>query len=182
MSAANKRPLSPFMIGPYYKPQMTSILSITHRATGAALVAGTLLLVYWLVWAARGPGFYESAQSVLGSMLGQLLLFLWTWALFYHLANGIRHPVSYTHLDVYKRQARGPGFYESAQSALGSMLGQLLLFLWTWALFYHLANGIRHLFWDAGYGFEMEQATKSGWWVVWSSIILTFLCLSLIHI
>jgi len=123
MSAANKRPLSPFMIGPYYKPQMTSILSITHRITGAALVAGTLFLVYWLVWAARGPGFYESAQSVLGSMLGQLMLFLWTWA-----------------------------------------------------LFYHFANGIRHLFWDAGYGFELEQATKSGWWVVWSSIILTFLC------
>ena len=39
--SANKRPLSPFMIGPYYKPQMTSILSITHRATGASLVVGT---------------------------------------------------------------------------------------------------------------------------------------------
>ena len=48
--------------------------------------------------------------------------------------------------------------------------------LWTWALFYHLANGIRHLFWDAGHGFEMEKATQSGWAVVWSSIILTFLC------
>jgi succinate dehydrogenase / fumarate reductase cytochrome b subunit len=56
------------------------------------------------------------------------------------------------------------------------MLGQLFLFLWTWALFYHLANGIRHLFWDAGYGFELDEAAKSGWWVVWSSIILTFLC------
>ncbi|HNW79819.1 MAG TPA: succinate dehydrogenase, cytochrome b556 subunit, partial [Candidatus Competibacteraceae bacterium] len=59
---------------------------------------------------------------------------------------------------------------------LGSMLGQLFMFLWTWSLFYHMANGIRHLFWDAGYGFEMETATKSGWAVVWSSIILTFLC------
>ena len=123
MSAANKRPLSPFMIGPYYKPQMTSILSITHRATGAGLVVGTLVLVYWLVSAARGPGFYAQAQVVLGSMLGQLLLFLWTWA-----------------------------------------------------LFYHLANGIRHLFWDAGYGFELEDAARSGWAVVWSSIILTLLC------
>ena len=121
--SANKRPLSPFMIGPYYKPQMTSILSITHRITGAALVVGTLLLVYWRGGAARGPGFYEQAQSVLGSMLGQLLLFLWTCA-----------------------------------------------------LFYHLANGIRHLFWDAGRGFELDEATRSGWWVVWSSIILTFLC------
>ena len=121
--SANKRPLSPFMIGPYYKPQMTSVLSITHRATGAALVVGTLLLVYWLAAAGVGPEAYEHAQAVLGSMLGQLLMFLWTWA-----------------------------------------------------LFYHMANGIRHLFWDAGYGFEMKDATKSGWWVVWSSIILTFLC------
>ena len=123
MSAANKRPLSPFMIGPYYKPQMTSVLSITHRATGAGLVVGTLLLVYWLAAAAAGPEAYEHAQAVLGSILGQFLMFLWTWA-----------------------------------------------------LFYHLANGIRHLFWDAGYGFGLPDAAKSGWAVVWSSIILTFLC------
>ena len=121
--SANKRPLSPFMIGPYYKPQMTSVLSITHRATGAGLVVGTLLLVYWLAAAALGPESYKHGQAVIGSMLGQLFLFLWTWA-----------------------------------------------------LFYHMANGIRHLFWDAGYGFEMEQATKSGRWVIWSSIILTVLC------
>lgn len=72
--------------------------------------------------------------------------------------------------------AVGPKAYEHAQVVLGSKLGQLFLFLWTWALLYHMANGIRHLFWDAGYGFELEDATKSGWAVVWSSIILTFLC------
>ncbi len=121
--SASKRPLSPFMIGPYYKPQMTSVLSITHRITGVGLVVGTLLLVYWLASAAAGPEAYKHAQSVLGSMLGQLLLFLWTWA-----------------------------------------------------LFYHLANGIRHLYWDAGKGFELDEAAKSGTWVIWSSIILTFLC------
>lgn len=121
--SATKRPLSPFMIGPYYRPQMTSVLSITHRITGAALVFGTLLLVYWLAAAALGPQAFHHAQAVLGSMLGQLLMFLWTWA-----------------------------------------------------LFYHMANGIRHLFWDAGYGFEMPDATKSGWAVIWASIILTVLC------
>lgn len=123
MSAANKRPLSPFMIGPYYRPQMTSVLSITHRITGAALAVGTLVLVYWLAAAALGPEAYARAQGVLSSMLGQLVLFLFTWA-----------------------------------------------------LFYHLANGIRHLVWDAGCGLEIEQATKSGWAVVWSSIVLTLLC------
>jgi succinate dehydrogenase / fumarate reductase cytochrome b subunit len=53
------------------------------------------------------------------------------------------------------------------------MLGQLLLFLWTWALFYHLCNGIRHLFWDAGYGFDLETTYKSGKAVIGASVILT---------
>jgi succinate dehydrogenase / fumarate reductase cytochrome b subunit len=51
-----------------------------------------------------------------------------------------------------------------------------MLFGWTWALFYHLCNGIRHLFWDAGYGFEIEAAYKSGKAVIVVSLVLTFLC------
>lgn len=118
----NKRPLSPFMIGPYYKPQLTSMLSITHRATGVFLTLGTLVLVYWLVALATGPEAYEHAQAIIGSMLGQLLLFLWTWA-----------------------------------------------------LFYHLCNGIRHLYWDTGRGFTMDAVYKSGKLTVAASVVLTLL-------
>lgn len=58
-------------------------------------------------------------------------------------------------------------------SGLGSPLGLMLLFVWTLALFFHLCNGIRHLFWDAVLGFELKTIYLSGWVVVFSSIGLT---------
>ncbi len=119
MSTQN-RPLSPHL--QVYRPQLTSMLSFSHRATGVALAVGTLLLVWWLVAAASGPEAFAVVQ----------------------------------------------GF-------IGSILGRLLLFGWTLALFYHLCNGIRHLFWDAGYGFELKQAYASGWLVLLASLALTLL-------
>lgn len=71
--------------------------------------------------------------------------------------------------------AAGPDAYHRAQSFMGSWLGVLLLFGWSVALFYHLCNGIRHLFWDAGYGFELSQAYTSGWAVVIGTGTLTVL-------
>ncbi|MBM3523199.1 MAG: succinate dehydrogenase, cytochrome b556 subunit [Alphaproteobacteria bacterium] len=54
------------------------------------------------------------------------------------------------------------GFYAGYMSFLRSGFGMLMLFGWTVALFYHLLNGIRHLFWDAGIGFDLETTRKSG--------------------
>jgi succinate dehydrogenase / fumarate reductase cytochrome b subunit len=85
------RPLSPHL--QVYRWQLTSVLSILHRAAGVVLSAGTILLVGWLVAAASGPEAYEGVQNFLGSWLGLLLLFGWTASLFYHLCNGIRHLV-----------------------------------------------------------------------------------------
>ena len=118
--AAGDRPLSPHL--QVYNPQLTSVLSIMHRITGVALAVGTLLLVYWLAAAAGGPESYAAAQ----------------------------------------------GF-------IGSFIGRLLLFGWTVALFYHLANGIRHLFWDAGYGYELPAVYRGGWLVVAATGVLTVL-------
>ena len=116
--AQSERPLSPHL--QIYRPQLTSILSITHRAAGVALAIGTLLLVYWLVATAAGPGPYATAQA-----------FIRSW------------------------------------------FGLLILFGWSVALFYHLANGIRHLFWDAGYGFELKAAYASGYAVLVATGALT---------
>jgi succinate dehydrogenase / fumarate reductase cytochrome b subunit len=69
--------------------------------------------------------------------------------------------------------AAGPEAFETARAVIGSVLGRLFLFGWTVALFYHLCNGIRHLFWDAGYGFELEAAYRSGWLVVGASAVLS---------
>src|SRR5260221_13300016 len=74
-----------------YRPQLNTILSITHRAAGVALAVGTLLLVYWVVAAAAGPEAYAGAQRCIGSWLGRLALLGWTAALFYHLCHGNRH-------------------------------------------------------------------------------------------
>jgi succinate dehydrogenase / fumarate reductase cytochrome b subunit len=83
------RPLSPHL--QIYRPQITSVLSIVHRITGVALTLGTLLLTYWLVAAAYGPEAFATAQGAFGSILGQLILWGLTFAVFYHLGNGIRH-------------------------------------------------------------------------------------------
>jgi len=90
MPPAN-RPLSPHL--QIYKPQLTSVVSISHRATGLALSVGTLLLVWWLLAAATGPEAYAQAQSFIGSWFGVLLLVGWAYSLFFHLCNGVRHLV-----------------------------------------------------------------------------------------
>jgi succinate dehydrogenase / fumarate reductase cytochrome b subunit len=114
-----KRPLSPFLI---YKPQLTSVLSFSHRAAGVVLAVGTVFLVWWLVAAATGERAFATAQ----------------------------------------------GFF-------GSWLGLLLLLGWTLAFFFHFLNGIRHLFWDAGMGFDLRTTYASGWVVVAGSIALTII-------
>lgn len=88
---SSDRPLSPHL--QIYKPQLTSVLSIAHRATGIALSVGTLLLVFWLISAAEGPQAFLRAQAFIGSWFGYLILFGWSVSLFYHLSNGIRHLV-----------------------------------------------------------------------------------------
>lgn len=118
MADVRNRPLSPHL--QVYRPQITSVLSITHRATGIVLSSGAVLLVLWLVAAASGPGGFAAAQ----------------WF-------------------------------------AGSWIGYILLFVYSLCLFYHLLNGIRHLFWDTGAGFELETVTRTGWAVVIGTVLLT---------
>jgi succinate dehydrogenase / fumarate reductase, cytochrome b subunit len=66
-------------------------MSILHRATGAALYAGTLLLAVWLVLAASGAASFDLAQAVVSSWLGRLVLFAYTFALMHHMVGGLRH-------------------------------------------------------------------------------------------
>ena len=118
--ATQNRPLSPHL--QIYRWQISSVLSILHRITGIALAVGSLLLVYWIIAAAVGPEAFAQAQGLIGSVIGRLLL-----------------------------------------------LG------WTFALFFHLANGIRHLFWDMGLGFELKTMSITGWAVVVLALLLTLI-------
>ena len=87
----DKRPLSPFMIGPYYRPQMTSMSSILIRITGLALIAGIALTVAWLVAAAVSEDWFACVDWVVTSWIGKLVYVGSTWAVWYHLLGGVRH-------------------------------------------------------------------------------------------
>jgi len=74
-----------------YRWQIQMVTSILHRATGVALSVGTILLVVALLALASGPEAYAQVRGFCGSWIGMLLLLGWTWALSFHLLNGIRH-------------------------------------------------------------------------------------------
>ena len=124
--STTSRPLSPHI--QIYKPQLTSVLSILHRATGLFLCLGAPVFAWWV-----------TALSL------------------------------------------GPESYETVRAALGSWLGRLLLFAWTFSFSFHLCNGIRHLFWDAGVGFEIGTAYASGKAVVAASVAMTILAFGLAY-
>lgn len=122
----HQRPLSPHI--QIYRWTLTMFLSILHRATGVALYAGTLLLVWWLMAAATGPEAFAVFQGVAGSWIGRLVLFGYTWALFHHMFGGIKHFIWDT----------GAGFELSAVEWIsrGATVIPILLTLISWVLAY----------------------------------------------
>lgn len=122
MAANASRPLSPHL--QVYRPQITSVLSISHRITGVALSVGTVLLVWWLVAAATGPEAFEDAQEFIGSWFGLLLMFGWTFCFWYHFCNGIRHLVWDTGYGLEL-----PQVYLGGYIVVGASIGLTLL---TW--------------------------------------------------
>ncbi len=83
------RPVSPNI--QIYRPQLTSVLSITNRITGILLSLGTISLVVWLTAAAVGTSAYTSVRNVLISWPGQLAMVVLTFSFFFHLCGGLRH-------------------------------------------------------------------------------------------
>lgn len=118
--ANRERPLSPHL--QVYRWQVQMVTSILHRATGVVLSLGNLLIVCGLLSLAADP---ES------------------WA----------------HFTAFTR----------------SVLGFLIMFGWSWAMAFHLINGIRHLVQDAGLGYRIESFIRSSWISVIGSLVLTAL-------
>jgi succinate dehydrogenase / fumarate reductase, cytochrome b subunit len=116
------RPLSPHL--QIWRWTLPMALSIVHRFTGAALYAGSALLVWWLVAAAIGPDQFEIAQTVFSSWLGLLILFGFSWALIQHLLGGLRHLMWDTGrgLDL-------PTVFQSGWAVVAGAIG-LTLLLW----------------------------------------------------
>jgi succinate dehydrogenase / fumarate reductase cytochrome b subunit len=82
------------MLGPHYRPQLTSMMSIAHRVSGVFLgVVGAPLLLWWLIALGSGPAAYAALLGFLGGWVGKLTLGLCTLSLSFHFLNGIRHLV-----------------------------------------------------------------------------------------
>ena len=86
-----QRPLSPHL--QIYRLTLSMVMSGSHRITGVVLYIGTLLMVWWLIAAAAGPKAYADVQWFMGTIIGQLVLFGYTWALIHHMLGGMRHLV-----------------------------------------------------------------------------------------
>ena len=127
-SAGTQRPISPHL--QIYSPLVNMMMSIVHRITGCALYFGTLLLAFYLVSAASGPGAYDYAKWVFGSPIGLLVLFGYTWALFHHMLGGIRHMIWDT----------GRGFDLATVDKLcwGSLIASVSLTILVWIAAYVL--------------------------------------------
>ncbi|KRS12643.1 succinate dehydrogenase [Roseovarius atlanticus] len=83
------RPLSPHLT--IYRPQLTSMTSILTRITGNALLVAALLTVWWLLAAATSADYFATADAVVTSWFGDIVMFLSLWALWYHTLAGVRH-------------------------------------------------------------------------------------------
>src|SRR5258708_12978908 len=92
MTARIERPLSPHL--QTYRWTLTMALSIVHRVTGIGLYFGTLLLAWWLIAVASGPGACANVQAFTSSFIGRLIVFGYTWALMHHLLSAISHFIS----------------------------------------------------------------------------------------
>jgi succinate dehydrogenase / fumarate reductase cytochrome b subunit len=110
-------------------------MSILHRITGAALFFGTLLLAWWLIAAAAGPKTYAQVEWFMGSLIGRLILFGYTWALIHHMLGGIRHFVWDT--------LRGFGEPERMRLAQITLFGSVILSVLIWVVGYLLMGGVR---------------------------------------
>ena len=90
--STTKRPMSPYMLGPYYKFQITSVLSILNRLTGVFMSVVTApLLLCWLIALASGEEAYAGLSAFLGSVLGVLIIAASVFSFSFHLMGGIRH-------------------------------------------------------------------------------------------
>ncbi|MGB5335020.1 MAG: succinate dehydrogenase, cytochrome b556 subunit [Woeseiaceae bacterium] len=91
-----------------------------------------------------------------------------------HRATGIALSAGFVVLVAWLMvAATGSEAYASYAALMGSLFGKLLLIGWSFAFFYHVSNGVRHLVWDTGRGFEKSQANSSSWVVLLSAAILT---------
>jgi succinate dehydrogenase / fumarate reductase, cytochrome b subunit len=122
--SARARPLSPHLS--VYRFTLTMTMSIVHRITGAALYFGVLLLAWFLIAASIDASTFSVASAALNSILGRLILFGFTWALFHHMLGGVRH--------IIWDAGHGMDAPEREWLAMATLAGGLALTIVAWAI------------------------------------------------
>jgi succinate dehydrogenase / fumarate reductase cytochrome b subunit len=128
-----QRPISPHLS--IYKPMLTMMMSIAHRITGAGLYFGTVLLAWWLIAASSGPNAYAKVQWFMGTFIGRLILFGYTWALIHHMFGGIRHFIWDT--------GHGYGANEREWLVRVGLAGSIIATIVLWVIGYAVMGGAR---------------------------------------
>jgi succinate dehydrogenase / fumarate reductase cytochrome b subunit len=124
--ALRPRPLSPYM---NWRWHLTMFGSILHRATGFALYVGAVLLAGWAAALAAGQETYGKYMGLLGSIPGKLVLIGFTFAAFYHLANGVRHLAWDSGLGFSPRTATTTGAAVIAFAFAATLIVWILAFM-----------------------------------------------------
>jgi succinate dehydrogenase / fumarate reductase cytochrome b subunit len=131
--AHRDRPLSPHL--QIWRPTLTMMMSIFHRATGMALYFGTMVVAWWLLAAASGPAAYAAIETFIGSLIGGAVLFGYTWALIHHMLGGVRHLIWDT--------GHGFGPHEREWLARATLVGSIGLTVVLWAVGLLVVGGPR---------------------------------------
>lgn len=116
------RPVSPHL--QIYRLTPTMLMSGVHRASGAALYFGVLLVAWWLVAASTSESAFALANRVMGSWIGLLVLFGFTWSLWVHMLGGLRHLIWDT--------GRGMEKHTATKLSLATLAGSIVLTVLTW--------------------------------------------------
>jgi succinate dehydrogenase / fumarate reductase cytochrome b subunit len=127
------RPLSPHL--QVWRLTLTMTMSIVHRITGAGLYFGMALVAWWLIAAASGPNAYATFETFIGSIIGRLILFGYTWALIHHALGGLRH--------LIWDMGRGFGPAERELLTLATLVGSIGLTIVVWVIGYFALGGLR---------------------------------------
>jgi len=131
--ARRARPISPHL--QIYRPMLSMMMSIVHRITGAALYFGMALVAWWLLAAAGGPNAYATFEWAVGNIVGQIILFGFTWALLHHMLGGIRHLIWDL---IYGFEPA-----EREMLVLASLIGSIALTIIVWVIGYLAMGGPR---------------------------------------
>ncbi len=118
------RPVSPHL--QIYRLTPTMLMSGVHRISGAALYFGVILVAWWLVAASTSESAFATANGVMGSWLGLLVLFGFTWSLWVHMLGGLRHLIWDT--------GRGLEKHTATKHSLATLAGSIVLTILTWII------------------------------------------------